>query len=414
MTKLKLKMVIFFAVFLAACQTEPLEGANGVEQPVPTSTSAESVEATATAIPATAVPTQTVTMVPATAVSTQTATMVPATAVPTATTTPEPTTNPAFNTQFKFTDHGLAFPIGEPGSFEETWVYAPEAIYHDGLFHLFYTGGSGGSSFAFPTAIGYATSTDGITFERYAQNPILETPAESTTDLHVPVVTVLADGTWVMYLDEKDNSTFQSNTVRRATAPAPEGPWTLEDAPIYQAETNDWNQKLIPQNVTRTDNDYLLLFEARTQGTSAPVIGALISADGLQFMSHDDPATSEGDLAGADPILVGSGESNSWNQGGVGSPMIFQQDGGYGLFYLGDGPRRALNGEGVSLKLGYAFSKDGVHWEEHPANPLFEILGQSGRPYLGSAQLSNDKFFIYYSIQGGANGIGVVSVERTD
>ena len=89
--------------------------------------------------------------------------------------------------------------------------------------------GSGGSSSAFPAAIGYATSTDGLTFDKYPQNPILEAAEDSNTDIHVPVVAVMADGTWVMYLDEKTNSIFQSDTVKRATAPAPEGPWTLEE-----------------------------------------------------------------------------------------------------------------------------------------------------------------------------------------
>ena len=165
--------------------------------------------------------------------------------------------------------------------------------------------------------------------------------------------------------------------------------------------------------MTQTGEGYLLLFEARTPGNIL-VIGALTSENGRQFTIYDDPLTSAGDLAGADPILVGSGESDSWNRGGVGSPMIFQRDNGYGLFYLGDGPQIALNGDGISLKLGYAFSTDGLHWQEHPNNPLLEILGETGRPYLGSVQVNDNQIFIYYAIRQGSGGVGVMAVEQIE
>ena len=412
MTKWTFLMIFGFCFLtLTACQGRSIEGENVAEPAV--ATSDLSIAAVETA---TAVATQPPTVIPSTDAPTETA--VPTdtpTVVPTETAVPTETPIPYnFDVQFASIDHGLALTIGEQNSWEETYVYAPEVVYHDGLFHMFYTGGGGGVGLSFAAAVGYATSTDGITFEKYAQNPILKAPANSGADVHVPVVTVTDDGTWVMYLDEKKGSLFQSNTVRVATAPAPEGPWTLEETAVYQAGSNSWNQRLIPQTLLQTDAGYLLLFEARTQGRARPAIGALTSENGRDFVIYDDPLTNENDLAGADPILVRSGESGSWNRDGVGSPMLFQQDDGYGLFYLGDGPSKSIEGSGVSLKIGYAFSTDGFHWQEHPDNPLIEILGESGRPYLGSIQVDDNQLFIYYAINDGSGGIGAMTVERIE
>ena len=397
MSKLSRKIFLPLLLLLVACEGNPA----GENTPLPTRTALAEVAATPlltnTATPPQSTATQTVapTMTnPPTATATETR---PLTA----------TIHPALTVPFQFENLGLVFPIGEDNSWEDTFVYAPEVVYHEGLFHLFYSGISGQGT-GFPSAIGYATSADGINFERHPHNPIVQAAAGSARDYHVPVVTILDDGTWVMYLDEKQGSAFQNNIIRRATAPAPEGPWTVDEMPVIEAE-NRWLQRLIPQNIIGFDGQFWLFYEARPTGTIQSAIGALRSADGVRFEPYDDPATSE-DFSGADPLLTGSGESGSWNQSGAGSPMLFPPENGMGMFYLGDGARRARNGDGVSLKLGYAFSSDGINWVDHPGNPLFEIMGESGRPYLGSAIVDAKTFHIYYVLNEGAAGIGVIRV----
>ena len=58
--------------------------------------------------------------------------------------------------------------VGEPGSWDENWVWAPEVLFDGSIWKMWYTGSSNVSGYQ----IGYATSADGIDWVKHENNPI--------------------------------------------------------------------------------------------------------------------------------------------------------------------------------------------------------------------------------------------------
>jgi beta-1,2-mannobiose phosphorylase / 1,2-beta-oligomannan phosphorylase len=58
----------------------------------------------------------------------------------------------------------------EPGGWDTRTVTAPWVLYDGATYHMWYHGGTAGSNT--PEVIGYATSTDGVAWTRYAGNPV--------------------------------------------------------------------------------------------------------------------------------------------------------------------------------------------------------------------------------------------------
>ena len=65
---------------------------------------------------------------------------------------------------------------GSTDSWEDTWVYMHSVIYKDSAFHMWYTGATGDPADFVPwkEEIGYATSTDGINWTKHPSNPVLK------------------------------------------------------------------------------------------------------------------------------------------------------------------------------------------------------------------------------------------------
>ncbi len=79
---------------------------------------------------------------------------------------------------------------GEPGEWDDQFVYGA-AVTHDGeQFRMWYSGGDGSYE-----RVGYATSPDGTVWTKYAGNPVMDVgPAGSWNDRIVRPGTVIIDG----------------------------------------------------------------------------------------------------------------------------------------------------------------------------------------------------------------------------
>ncbi|MCI0397088.1 MAG: hypothetical protein L0332_14195 [Chloroflexi bacterium] len=115
-------------------------------------------------------------------------------------------------------------------------------------------------------------------------------------------------------------------TIWRATAPAPEGPWTAAPEPVLEpGRPGAWDSQLVEHpNVLKTEGGYLMFYN----GSSAAVrgssfVGLATSADGIQWTKYDDPATTEARYAGSDPVF-GPGPAGDWDSRTVWQPRVVQ------------------------------------------------------------------------------------------
>jgi hypothetical protein len=77
-----------------------------------------------------------------------------------------------------------------PGAWEDDTVTHPSVIYDGNTYHMWYSGYDG-----FNYQIGYANSSNGITWNKYAMNPVLDLGGPTTwEDTHVFGCSVLFDG----------------------------------------------------------------------------------------------------------------------------------------------------------------------------------------------------------------------------
>ena len=305
---------------------------------------------------------------------------------------------------FDFEDSGRVLSPGAGGAWDSTYTYAPSIVFHENQFHLFYTG-------AFPStrnvAIGYATSSDGISFVKHNSNPVFEGPNNSSEPrLHSPVVRVSDSGQWEMYLSQQGISSFHGPNIWRATADNPTGPWELDSSPIYEADSQGWDAQVNPRSVLSDGQSIKLYYDGRpNRGAS---IGMLNSHDGLNFASHNDENTQDVLLAESDPILAGNADQDAWDQFGVGAPLAFQTENGFEMLYIGffgRGTRYLSAGDGVWL--GYATSSDGIEWSRYSDTAALIIEGETGFPYIGGVKVE-DIYYVYYAISSGSQGIGLL------
>jgi predicted GH43/DUF377 family glycosyl hydrolase len=91
-------------------------------------------------------------------------------------------------------DNNPVLKVGQYGSYESSSVTEPCAIYDGSTFHMWYTGINKESS-TWKEAIGYATSPDGINWSKYSNQPVLEKGSTgSWDDLEVFLGSVIFDG----------------------------------------------------------------------------------------------------------------------------------------------------------------------------------------------------------------------------
>lgn len=316
------------------------------------------------------------------------------------------TVSPTGDLIFDFTlQRGRDNPALEDGSgWEAAWTFAPGVIYHNNQFHMFYTGWSHSRNIR----IGYAISDNGLDFERVSDEFVLEyAPDEPTVGIWTPVPHVTEDGTWILYVGKNENQRL-TNEVLRATAANPEGPWTWDETPIYAADEAGWDAKLLPESMARTpEGGFIMAYESNW--CSDTEIGLLFSEDGETWQAHNDPATGNGRYQFSDPILSPSNVEEDWDRQALSSPLIFATDDGYELFYIGQ-----YNNIGNTMSkfryswMGYATSADGINWERYEANPVIELTGERGCPWMSGVKV-DDTYYLYMALSQGSVGIGVIT-----
>jgi predicted GH43/DUF377 family glycosyl hydrolase len=278
--------------------------------------------------------------------------------------------------------------VGEAGAWDAGRIVEPSVVFYDGLYYMFYTGFSSNWSIV---AIGYATSSDGLAWEKYAENPVFQgdgTGFDSTSI--IGCVVLVEDDTWTLYYQ---GSTGRQDAVGRATAPSPSGPWTRQEEHVLTVGSpGEWDEPSIGvHSVIATDEGYVMYYPGGDLvNMRGGGIGRATSPDGITWTKYDDPATTESPYAESDPVLQPGPEA--WDKDFLAGGGARRTADGWEIFYFGKGQ---LEGQAESLtSIGYATSDDGIHWTKYDGNPILTAEDDPAEPAANYANLGMSRVFV--------------------
>lgn len=222
---------------------------------------------------------------------------------------------------------------GDPGCFDDNGLYPGSLVRHDGAWWLYYMGRSNGEYPLYYMAIGLATSTDGITFNRVSKAPVLDRTHHTPWMVSTPFV--LQDGeNWTMWhlagthwdLDRTPPRSHYH--VREATSH--DGlQWTQsehETVPLRPGETN-----IASPSVVRSPRGWHMWYSAIAD--HGYQLGYATSPDGSMWTCHDE-------LTGI------SAPPGAWD-GEMAYPRAFRHKNDFYMLYSG----RNFGKEGIGLAV---------------------------------------------------------------
>jgi predicted GH43/DUF377 family glycosyl hydrolase len=297
---------------------------------------------------------------------------------------------------------------GKPGEWDDLMLLSSFCLKHDSLIYLFYSAYSQIGK----RSIGLATSSDGYHFTKFAGNPILEGDQTGFDAFGVAQAQVIrSDSGWVLYYNAREIAGFSSGPFfGRATAQALTGPWTTYDEPVLTSgRRGEWDSDFIYLGpvLVLEDGSYVLYYGGGSDLTSQEkfFIGMATSKDGISWKKYNDPSTKDHPFAESDPVMTGT--PGTWDASVVLADAVIKLPGGFGMYYAGTRNQATSSSPEESQigSIGFATSKDGIHWKKYRNNPVYQladdpyskILGNSGTIIQNAKLLIQDTLcFMYY------------------
>ena len=205
---------------------------------------------------------------------------------------------------------------GAPGEWDSTGAVFGSQVLYDGAgtFTMWYGWVSENPSVD-GTAIGLATSTDGVSWTRYAGNPVLTSGPDE--ELESPAVVFDGQTYHMWYL-----LTYPSTAIGYASSP--DGiAWTKHPDPVFLGAVGEhvWDEKFYSQAVFLDGGTFHMLYSADTETTEV-AIGYASSADGSVWT-----------MSGAGPVLTPGVQDVDWDACNVGLPGVIARNGEAWMYY---------------------------------------------------------------------------------
>ncbi|MBC8422446.1 MAG: right-handed parallel beta-helix repeat-containing protein, partial [Chloroflexi bacterium] len=276
------------------------------------------------------------------------------------------------------------FGSGASGAWDEGSVWEPFVLLDGGTYEMWYT--------ADGDAIGYATSTDGITWTRHP-DPVLEGGPEGTWDedgVSDPYV-IKAGGTYTIWYES------WTDTRRIGCATSTDGiNWTKCAAnPVFEpGDPGDWDETAVHDPVVVLRDGTYHMWYRGTDPDWTWHVGYVTSPDGINWTRF---------LTG--PVL--SATDGEWDEGSVGLGDVFFDGATYHMWY------------GANSQIGYAWSSDGISWTKSVSNPVLTpgTPGHWGQPVVRFEDGSDGSVLDGFTITGGdaqrAGGVDATNASIT-
>jgi len=287
-----------------------------------------------------------------------------------------------WGTALRWVDYFLN-PILKRGNntFDQYGVWSPKVLIENGQYKMWFTNLANGGI----ACVGYAVSSDGLTWTKPVTTPVLTPGWSYSWDSHSvssgPVIKV--ENTYRMYYT---GTTSNSASSHIGLATSPDGiTWTKYNNPVLSAGSG-YDYRIAASDIIKIDDLYYLYYSAVNY--PAYSICLATSPDGLNWTKYPQ-----------NPILT---TTKTWEGTGVYHPSIAYSNGKYYMTYQ--------NVNDNLTAFGIASSVDGKIWTKDVNNPFFtnndtynhwidyicypelEIIGNEWRVYYSVMNTSLERF----------------------
>ena len=257
-------------------------------------------------------------------------------------------------------------PTGGSGAWDEKAIERPMVIKDGVTYKMWYYGKNTSDQWR----LGYATSSDGTTWSKYGSNPVLTPGGAGAWDSnHVGAAWVIQESSssYKMWYTGTDQ-TNDDEDAQIGYATSSDGiTWNKygSNPVLTYGGTNDWDGDGIGwPTVIKDGSTYKMWYDGfnDTQGTIG--IGHATSTDGIFWTKHSDGSGSD-PYANSDPVIE-KGPTGQWTDEGPFTASVIKEDSLYRMWFSGE----QSTGSDSIERIGYAYSMDGINWRTYQGNPI--------------------------------------------
>jgi hypothetical protein len=262
--------------------------------------------------------------------------------------------------------HLRVLDMGPSGAWDEMRG-AATVLFDGSLYHMWYQGCDSTYS---ECAIGHATSPDGLaTWTLDSNNPVVLPGPPGSWDLYLWSPIVVYDGgqfhMWYSGYDGWERTGYASSSDGSV--------WNKLPNPVLDVSPGQWDDEVVRPGAVLKEGDLFTMWYTGGSGLLDSLrIGYATSPDGIVWTKRPD-------------WVLGGEIPEAWDEGVCNPAVVF------------DGTTYHMSFVGIELdwpssperRLGYAFSRDGIHWAKFSGNPVFwwavpEFAGLAPMIYDGS------------------------------
>jgi predicted GH43/DUF377 family glycosyl hydrolase len=245
--------------------------------------------------------------------------------------------------------------VGSQGEWDDETVREPAVIFDGTTYHCWYTGQK--DTTVYQIGIGYASSTDGITWTKHTKPVMGVGPDGDFDDSSVQSSSVIKVGDTLKMWYQGWAGGYLENRIGYGTSLDGINWDKYPGNPVLdKGENGSWNSfGVFSPSVIFDGVTYHMWYGGVAPGDQPWEIGYATSSDGITWTEYAD-----------NPVLH-AGSAGSWEEG-VGQPCVFFDGTRFHMWYTG------LDSEYIG-RIFYATSQDGINWTKaENLNPVLDLI----------------------------------------